>query len=82
MLNDEDPCTRLARLRKVREALITGAAVIETAFDGNTVRYAKADLPALERLILEAEGACARSLGDTSPPRRRRFAMGARFRPY
>ncbi len=76
----EPPCDRAARLRSVREALITGRATAETSFSGRTVRYAKADLPALEREIAAAEAACAESRGER--PRRRRFAMGARFRPH
>lgn len=77
----EAPCDRYERLRAVREALITGRATAETSFSGRTVRYAKADLPALDREIAVAEAACALSRGD-SPPRRRRYAMGARLRSY
>lgn len=76
----EDPCTRAERLRAVREALITGRATAETSFSGRTVRYAKADLPALEREIAAAERDCTVAQGG--PVKRRRFAMGARFRPH
>jgi hypothetical protein len=76
----EDPCVRLERLRSVREALIMGRATAETSFSGRTVRYAKADLPALDREIAAAELACSQAQGGT--PKRRRFAMGARFRPH
>lgn len=78
----EDPCARAERLRGIREALITGQAVAETSFNnGNTVRYAKADLSALDREIAAADAACAIAQGAPAP-KRRRFAMGARFRPY
>lgn len=77
---DEDPCVRLERLRSVREALISGQAVSETAFGEDRVRFAKADLPALEREIAEADRACALRRGQVRP--RRRFAMGVRFRPH
>ena len=77
----EDPCDRALRLRGLREALITGQAVTETRFGEDMVKFAAADLPALEREIAAADAACAIARGEAPRPRRR-FAMGARFRPY
>lgn len=76
----EPPCDRAERLRGIRDALITGDAVTETKFGEDAVKFAKADMAALNREIAAAEAACAASLGER--PRRKRFAMGARFRPY
>lgn len=77
---DEDPCARAERLRLLREELITGQAVTETQFGEDAVRFSKADLPSLDREIRAAEAACTLAQGGT--PKRRRFAMGAQFRPY
>ena len=76
----EPPCDRAERLRGIREALITGVAVTETRFGEDAVKFAKADMVALNREIAAAEAACAASMGERPKPKR--FAMGARFRPY
>lgn len=75
----ETACERLRRLRQVREEIITGKAVSEVAFGEDRVRYTRADLTLLDREIAAAEdaAACAAPGG-----RRRRYALGARFRPY
>lgn len=76
----EDPCARAERLRAVRDALMTGQAVIETRYGDRAVRYAQADRAGLDREIAAAETACMALSGAT--PKRTRFARGARFRPY
>lgn len=76
----ETPCERLDRLRAAREELILGKSVSETRYDDEMVRFTQADLVRLEGLIRQAESECARFRGERPKPRR--YAMGARFRPY
>lgn len=69
----DDPCGRAAKLRALRDQLITGGGVIEFESDhGNgvrrQVRYAQADLPRLDQEIAAAEVAC----GDARGARRRK----------
>ncbi|MGN7867780.1 gpW family head-tail joining protein [Paracoccus sp. 22332] len=77
---DETACARLARLRKVREELITGKAVSEVAFGEDRVRYTRADMTALDREIAAAEVLCQQEQG--LPQTRTRYAIGVRVRPY
>ncbi len=81
-MQPENPCDRLARLLAVREALITGQAVTETRFGEDMVKFTPANLTELDRAIAAAGTACAIARGETAPAPRRRYAMGARFRPY
>ncbi|ETW10626.1 hypothetical protein ATO8_21221 [Roseivivax marinus] len=75
-----DPCDEANELRKIRRALVTGKAASEVDVEGDRIRYTKADLPRLDSMIAEADRQCAIQSGER--PKRRRFAMGARFRPY
>ena len=75
-----DPCVEAADLRRVRRDLITGQAVSETRFGEDMVKFTRADLGRLDTLIAEADAQCAIQRGEK--PKRRRYAMGARFRPY
>lgn len=78
-IEQDDPCTRAAALRIIRDKLITGQGVAEYEYEaGNNVRrrlkYSAPDLPRLEREIAKAEGACALKQGK----RPRRFAVTPR----
>ena len=73
-----DPCQEAEDLRAARRDLVTGQAVRDVSFGDDRVSYSKADLPALDRLIAEAERRCAEAQGKP----RRRGARSVRFRPY
>ena len=75
-----DPCAEAARLRELRKQIVTGQSESMIRFDVEEVRYHKADLGALDRLIAEYDRACAIQTGTV--PRRTRFAKRAAFRPY
>lgn len=75
-----DYCVELADLKRVRRGLITGQAVSETRFGEDMVKFTRADMNRLDQLIAEAETQCTIQSGGK--PKRRRYAMGARFRPY
>ncbi|MGY6705915.1 hypothetical protein [Roseinatronobacter sp.] len=76
----EDPCIEAAELRKIRRDLVTGEKATSTRFGEDEVRFTKADLGRLDGLIAEADKKCAMLEGRA--PKRTRYAMGARFRPY
>lgn len=73
-----DPCIEAEELRAVRRNIVTGASVRDVQFGEDRVSYTKADLPALDRLIADAERRCAAAQGRP----RRRSARSVRFRPY
>lgn len=72
-----DPCAELVRLRDLKTAIVTGRAEQSIRFGDEEVRYFKADLAALDRLIAATERDCAAASGQPAP--RRRFARGIRF---
>lgn len=74
---ETDPCAELARLKDLRTAIVTGQAEQSVRFGDEEVRYFKADLAALDRLIAATERDCAVASGRPAP--RRRFARGIRF---
>lgn len=74
---ETDPCAEAARLRDLRTAIVTGQSESQIRFGDEEVRYFKADLAALDRLIAETERACAVAQGRPAP--RRRWARGIRF---
>lgn len=73
-----DPCVEAARLRLIRDQIITGGQVVRTRFDTEEVEFGKADLGRLDALIAQYESACALKNGDLRP---RRYAKSMRFRP-
>lgn len=75
-----DYCAEAGRLRELRIAMASGEGVAETRFGLDMVRFHKGDPARLDRLIDEADRLCSISTGVT--PRRRRFAISGRFRPY
>jgi hypothetical protein len=75
-----DPCAEAARLRGIRDQIITGGQVVRTRFDTEEVEFGKADLTRLETLIAQYDAACALQSGTPQP--RRRYAKSMSFRPY
>tara|TARA_R110002020_G_scaffold266483_33_gene481492 strand:- start:8317 stop:8556 length:240 start_codon:yes stop_codon:yes gene_type:complete len=76
----EDPCTKAARLREVRTAIATGDTVSKARFGEDEMAYFKANLDLLDREIVEADRLCAIQEGRT--PKRTRYAIRGRMRPY
>ena len=80
---DIDWCAEAEALRKARRDLATGMAVSQVTYDDKSVSYTKADLPRLDALIAEAEAEAEMKCDLSSGTRKlKRFAMGARFKPY
>jgi hypothetical protein len=72
----ENPCDRAERLRKVREAIVTGKGVSETEMEAGNgtrrrVKFGAANLAALNQMIAEAQAECDKLNGRCS----RRFAI-------
>ena len=65
----ETACDRAARLRAARDAIVLGESVSEVRFGEDMTKFNGANLPALERLIREADRACAIERGETRPSR-------------
>lgn len=74
-----DPCEEAQALRNALRDLAMGGSVARVRFGEDDVTYRAADMGVLRELLADAERRCRETQGDT---RRRRFAMGARFRPY
>lgn len=85
MADDVDPiaidwCTRAVKLRKVEEALLMGEMVTEARFGEDMARYSNASLADVKKALDEAIRKCQISRGE--PPKRTRYAMSGRMRPY
>ncbi|MBN9056312.1 MAG: hypothetical protein J0H80_21655 [Rhizobiales bacterium] len=85
MADENDPlivdwCARAAKLRKVEEALLTGEMITEARFGQDMAKYANASLGDVKRALDEAIRECQISRGEV--PRRTRYAIRARMRPY
>ena len=74
-----DPCAEAQALRNALRELALGGSVARVRFGEDDVTYRAGDVGLLRQLLADAERRCREAQGDT---RRRRFAMGARFRPY
>lgn len=75
-----DPCGRAAKLREIKDKVITGGSVVEAEQEAGhggrrRVRFAAADLASLDREISAADAACALKSGG----RPGRFAIGGRM---
>ncbi|MCJ8517816.1 MAG: hypothetical protein V7774_08955 [Pseudorhizobium pelagicum] len=82
---DPDPlhvdwCARAVLLRKVEEALLTGEMITEARFGEDMARYANAKLEDVKRALEEAIRNCQIARGEK--PRRTRYAISGRMRPY
>lgn len=80
MADPIDHCAEAKRLRELLAAMVTGESVALSRFGEDEVRFHKGDPARLERMIADAERLCRISQGET--PKRRRFAISGRFRPY
>lgn len=72
-----DPCAEAERLRALRRLIVTGEQPSTVRFGDEEVRYARADLAALDREIAALDKACAAWSGRPEP--RTRFAKRIRF---
>ncbi len=75
-----DWCARAVKLRKVEEALLMGDMVTEARFGEDMTRYANASLDEVKKALDEAIRKCQISRGER--PKRTRYAMSGRMRPY
>lgn len=85
MANEIDPiavdwCARAVKLRKVEEAVLMGEMVTEARFGEDMARYANASLAQIQSALNEAIRKCQIARGER--PKRTRFAMSGRMRPY
>ncbi|MBB3937925.1 hypothetical protein [Aureimonas phyllosphaerae] len=80
MAEDVDWCARAAKLRRVEEAILSGEMVTEARFGADMTRFASASLADVTAALNEALRRCAESRGEK--PRRTRYAIPARARPY
>lgn len=85
MVDETDPlaldwCARAVKLRKVEEALLTGEMITEARFGQDMARYANASLSDVKRALDEAIRQCQISRGEV--PKRTRYAISGRMRPY
>lgn len=80
MPDDKDWCQEAVDLRQLQRDLVGGEGIIETRLGDRMVKFAKPDPGRLDDLIREADRKCAEQNGEA--PRRRRWAMGVRVRPY
>lgn len=76
----DDPCQEAIDLRQARRDLVLGEKASLVRFGEDEVRFTAADIDRLDAMIAEADKQCAIAEGRT--PKRNRFAMRARFRPY
>lgn len=75
-----DWCARAVKLRKVEEAILSGEMVTEARFGEDMAKYATANLGDVKRALDEAIRNCQISRGEA--PKRTRFAIRGRMRPY
>lgn len=76
----ETSCQKAARLREIRTAIATGDTISRAGYGDKQVAYYQANLELLDREIAEADRACAVEEGRA--PKRTRYAIRGRFRPY
>lgn len=75
-----DPCDEAQALRDALRDLAMGRSVARVRFGEDDVTYRAADMGLLEKLLADADRRCLESRGVCLG--RRRFAMGAKFRPH
>lgn len=85
MADVDDPlnvnwCDRAVKLRKVEEALLSGEMLTEARFGQDMMRYANASLSDVQRALNEAIRNCQIARGEK--PKRQRYAISGRFKPY
>jgi len=85
MTGETDPiaidwCARAAKLVEVEMALLTGDMITEARFGADMTRFSNASLDQIKRAKEEAIRNCQLSRGQR--PKRTRYAMSGRMRPY
>jgi len=85
MADEPDPlvidwCDRAAKLVQVEMALLTGEMITEARFGADMSRFGTASLEQVKRAKEEAIRNCQISRGER--PKRTRYALAARARPY
>lgn len=75
-----DWCARAAKLREVETAMLSGEMVTEARFGQDMTRFAGSGLAAVTAALTEAMRECLIERGEA--PRRTRFAIKGRMRPY
>ena len=75
-IEQNDPCVRAAELRAIRDDIVLGKQVTETEFEAGNgtrrrVKFNSANLQTLNKMIAEAENACAIQQGQAP----KRFAI-------
>lgn len=84
-VNINDPCALYRALKAYRALLATGGRVEEIEIRSPlTTRRTKfssgSKVEDVDRMMSDAKAACEVSLGET--PKRTRYAIGGRFKPY
>lgn len=79
MIDDVDHCAKAKALREIREEIISGQSLASGKFGDDTLQFAKADLPRLDREIAYHEAECAIVSGKKPRGRRRAFTAGHRY---
>lgn len=80
MADDFDWCARASKLREVESALLAGEMVTEARFGSNMTKWAGAPLAEVRAAIDYATQQCAIQNGEK--PKRTRYAISVRARPY
>ncbi|MBS9720185.1 hypothetical protein JYU29_05725 [Tianweitania sp. BSSL-BM11] len=85
-VNINDPCALAQALQGYRIKLATGGGVSEIEIQSPLTRRrmkfsSGSSVADLDKMIEEAQAACQVAIG-APPPRRKRFAISGRMRPY
>lgn len=80
MPDDFDWCARAIKLRQVESAILSGEMVTEARFGTNMTKWATAPLSEVRAAIDYAAQQCAIQNGEK--PKRTRYAISGRARPY
>lgn len=73
-----DHCAKAKALRDIREEIISGQSLASGKFGEDTLQFARADLPRLDREIAYHEAECAIASGQKPRRTRRAFIAGYR----
>lgn len=78
MTDDVDHCAKAQKLRDLREEIISGQSLAVGKFGDDTLQFARADLPRLDREIAYHEAECHIATGKKPRRTRRSFIAGYR----
>jgi hypothetical protein len=84
MADNIDWCDLARKLRATKMAMLTGGMVKKSSLsDGSSVEWAVgSSLEEVSTALAEAERMCAAQCGETTTPKRARYAISGRARPY